>query len=194
MYKLCAFLVVLFLSALSCWGQSADRFEIFGGYSFAGNDFTGGTLYNNGTSLNRGWNASANIKINRFSQFVIDYGGYYLPLPSTSCNFGVNSCSSRVQTITFGPQFSVTRGKFTPFVHGLFGAAIASQSSGTIISLTGNHSYIAAVGGGVDYGLTPHFGLRAQADYLRTNFTNGDNQVPFRNNNYRISAGIVIRF
>jgi len=58
-----AFVPVLFL-AVSGWAQSADRVEIFGGYSYAMNDFTGGTLYNSQTSLNRGWNVSANFRLN----------------------------------------------------------------------------------------------------------------------------------
>lgn len=192
MYTRCACLIALLLFAVSCWGQSADRVEIFGGYTFAAKDFTGGTLYNNNTSLTRGWDASANFKLNPISQFVADYGGYYLPLPF--CNFGVTSCSSRVQTIMFGPQLSVSRGKLTPFLHALFGAALASQSSGAIPSLKGNHSFVMALGGGVDLGLTRHLGLRAQTDYLRTSFTNGDNQVPFANNNFRLCAGLVLRF
>ena len=66
-----AFVAALLL-VVSGWAQSADRVEIFGGYSFAKNDFTGGTLYNSQTSLNRGWNASANFRLTQLSQFVVD--------------------------------------------------------------------------------------------------------------------------
>jgi hypothetical protein len=51
-----------------------------------------------------------------------------------------------------------------------------------------------ALGGGVDYGITHHLGVRGQADYLQTHFTNNDNQVPFDNNHLRISGGLVVRF
>ncbi|HEY2471286.1 MAG TPA: hypothetical protein VGI45_26065 [Terracidiphilus sp.] len=60
--------------------------------------------------------------------------------------------------------------------------------------LAGNDSFLMAFGGGVDYRLPHHFGVRGQADYLRTRFTSGDDQVPFQNNNVRLSAGVVFRF
>lgn len=177
--------------AIGGWAQSADRVEIFGGYSYAMNDFTGGTLYNSQTSLNRGWNASANFRLNHFSQFVADYGGFYLPLSSDLCAFGGSSCSSSGHTLMFGPQLSV-RSRLTPFAHALFGVALAHQSD--LHFLASNHSFVMALGGGVEYGLTPHFGVRAQADYLQTHFTNDDNQVPFKNGNARVSAGVIVRF
>jgi hypothetical protein len=188
-----AFVLVLLLCAVRCSAQSANRVEIYGGYSFANNDFTGGTLSNYNTSLTRGWNASANFKLNRFSQFVADYGGYYLPLSSDHCGYLVSSCSSSAQTLMFGPQLSFGS-RLTPFVHALLGVALAHQSSGTIRSLESNHSFVEAFGGGVDYALTHHFGVRAQADYLGTHFTNGDDQVPFHNSHARLSGGLIVRF
>ncbi len=194
LHRRCILLLVFLFWTVAGWAQAADRIEIYGGYSFAARDFTGGYLYNNKTMLDRGWNASANIKLNRVSQFVADFGGYYLPLSNSAgfCNFGVNTCSTRVTTLMFGPQFSLPL-RIAPFAHALFGTALASQNNTTQF-LTGNHSFIMALGGGVDYGLTRHFALRAQADFLRTRFTNGDNQVPFRNNNARVSAGVAVRF
>jgi opacity protein-like surface antigen len=185
-----AFVAALLL-VVSGWAQSADRVEIFGGYSFAKNDFTGGTLYNSQTSLNRGWNASANFRLTQLSQFVVDYGGFYLPLSSGLCTAGGSSCSASVHTLMFGPQLSF-RSKLTPFAHALFGVAFAHQTD--FHPLVSNHSFVMALGGGVEYGLTSHFGVRAQADYLQTHFTNGDNQVPFHNSNARISLGVIARF
>jgi|SRR5215469_264457 len=179
------------------WAQSADRIEVFGGYSFASSDFTGGILYNTTANLKRGWNASANFRLNSFAQLVADFGGYYLPLSQAQgfCNFHVSSCSSSVHTLMFGPQLSVATKltKLTPFFHGLFGAAFASQN-GTFSAFQSNHSLILAAGGGIDYGLTRLLGVRGQIDYLHTNFSNGDNQVPFHNERIRISGGLVIRF
>jgi|SRR5215469_4258076 len=189
MHKRYAFVPLLLLS-VSGWAQSANRIEIFGGYAYAMNDFTGGMLYNSQTSLNRGWNVSANFRLNHFSQLVADYGGFYLTLPSDLCISGF-SCSSSAHTLMFGPQLSF-RSKLTPFAHALFGVALAHQ--GEFHPLVSNHSFVMALGGGVDYGLTSHFGVRAQADYLQTHFTNGDDQVPFHNSNARISVGIIARF
>lgn len=188
-----AMLLAGLLLAASGWGQSARRIEVYGGYSFAAKDFSGGMLSNGDTTLNRGWNASANIRLNPFSQFVADFGGYYLP--GRGCNYGVSSCSSSVQTLLFGPQLSLRlrRPKFTPFAHALFGAALASQSH-LPPSLISNHSLMLALGGGLDIRLNRFLGVRGQADYLRTRFTNGDNQITFQNNNARISAGVLVRF
>jgi opacity protein-like surface antigen len=186
-------LALMFL-AVGAWAQSANRVEIFGGYSSAENDFTGASLYNS-VRLNRGWNASVNFKLNRISQFVADFGGYYLHQNQRSgvCNSGLTSCSSDAHTVMFGPQFSLGLHKFTPFAQALLGTALASQN-GIPPGIQQNHSFILALGGGVDYGFAHHFALRVQADYLRTNFTSGDNQVSFGNNNSRISAGLAVRF
>lgn len=187
-------ILVFLMLAVRCSAQSADRVEIYGGYSFANNEFTGGTLYNYDTSLTRGWNASASFKLNTFSQFVADYGGYYLPLSSDQCGLPpVSSCSSSAQTLMFGPQLSFGS-KLSPFVHALLGVALAHQGSGTFSELESNHSFVMALGGGLDYFLTRHFGVRAQAEYLGTHFTNNDNQAPFHNSHARLSGGLVVRF
>lgn len=193
MHLRCATFLALLLLSANCCGQSARRAEIYGGYSFAVNDFTGGMLYNSDTTLSRGWDVSLNLRLNHISQLVADFGGYYLP--GQFCDSGATSCSSIVNTLMFGPQLSFRppRSKFTPFVHPLFGVALASQT-GLPPSLVSNHSLIMALGGGVDRRLTRRFGLRGQADYLRTRFTNGDDQVPFQNNNLRLSAGLIVRF
>lgn len=182
--------------ALFGWVQSGDRLEFFGGYSSAGHDFTGGHPYSGSVRLNRGWNASANLKLNRFSQFVADFGGYYLSLTQSTgfCNFNSSTCNTSVHTLMFGPQMSVPiRQKFIPFGHFLMGTALASQHN-TFSAFQSSHSFSFAAGGGVDYELARHFAVRGQADFIRTHFTSLDDQVPFQNSNNRISAGIVIHF
>lgn len=53
-------------------------------------------------------------------------------------------------------------------------------------------SFALQVGGGVDIGLTRHFGVRVlQADWLRTQFPNGTTNVQ---NTLRLGAGLVFRF
>jgi hypothetical protein len=51
-----------------------------------------------------------------------------------------------------------------------------------------DNSWAAAIGGGADYTITPRFGWRLQADYVRTQFF-GNTQ-----NNVRASTGLVFRF
>jgi hypothetical protein len=49
-----------------------------------------------------------------------------------------------------------------------------------------------ALGGGLDWNATPHIGVRLiQAEYLLTKFNDGANN---RQNNVRVSAGVVFRF
>ncbi len=187
-------LAFMFL-AVGGWAQSANRVEIFGGYSTAQKDFTGDCLENCNVRLTRGWNASANLKLNRFSQVVADFGGYYFhhSQGSVYC-FGVSgSCSSSVHTILFGPQVSLGLRKLAPFAHALVGTALANQN-GAIPAFQQNHAFTMALGGGVDYGFTRYLALRVQADYLLANFKSGDNQVPYNNYNTRISAGVAVRF
>ncbi len=188
-------LAFMFL-AVGGWAQSANRVEIFGGYSTAQKDFTGDCVTDCSGRLTRGWNASVNLKLNRFSQFVADFGGYYLhhDQGSGDCILG-SACSSDVHTVLFGPQFSLKLHKLTPFAHALLGTALANQN-GTGHAFQQDHSFTMALGGGVDYGFTRYLALRVQADYLRTNFTNRDNQDPFDkyNTNTRISAGVAVRF
>jgi hypothetical protein len=53
-------------------------------------------------------------------------------------------------------------------------------------------AFATALGGGLDWNATPHIGVRLiQAEYLMTKFTDGLND---RQNNARISAGVVFRF
>src|SRR5215469_1021390 len=95
------------------WAQSYDKVEVFGGYSFAARDFSGGTLPISTMPL--GWNASVNLKINRLIGIVSDVAGYHHS--ENSCGGGLSSCSSSSYTFMFGPQFSWSGPKFTPFVH-----------------------------------------------------------------------------
>ena len=182
------------LWCVSGWAQSSDHVEVFGGYSYAARDFSGGTIPV--SALNRGWNASLNLKLNRPLGIVSDFGGYYNHENSSGvCIGGMTSCSSKVYTVMFGPQFSLPLPKFTPFAHALFGVAHASQNGTSPLDpFQGNNSPVFALGGGLDYYVTRHFALRAQADYLLTRFTYSDNQLHFNNNDARISVGLVVRF
>ncbi len=95
----------------------------------------------------------------------------------------------------FGPRFSWHRsGHFAPFGQVLLGGAhaggsFASDSSGFAGS---SNAFALIAGGGLDIGISRHFAIRAlEADYYRTQFANGLND---RQNNLRISAGVIFRF
>ena len=173
------------------WAQSHETAEVFGGYSFAVRDFASGT--NPISTMPLGWNASVNLKATRLIGIVADVAGYRLS--QNFCSAGATSCSANGYTLMFGPQFSWTGTKVTPFVHALFGLAHASQNGTSPPDpFRGNNSPVFALGGGLDYHLTARWALRGQADYFHTGFTYSDNQLSYNNSNARISAGVVVRF
>lgn len=95
----------------------------------------------------------------------------------------------------FGPRVSWHKsGHFAPFAQVLLGGAhasgsFASDSSGFAGSA---NSFAVIAGGGLDIAITRHFAVRAlEADYYRTQFSNGLND---RQNNLRLSAGVIFRF
>lgn len=95
----------------------------------------------------------------------------------------------------FGPRFSWHRsGHLVPFGQVLLGGAhaggsFASNSTGFAGS---SNAFAVIAGGGLDIGITRHFAVRAlEADYYRTQFSNGLND---RQNNLRLSAGVIFRF
>lgn len=97
-------------------------------------------------------------------------------------------------TYTAGPQIVLPFGRFEVFGHGLFGGAHGSDSyfpSGTTAT-TSATSFAIVAGGGLDIGLTRHFGVRAaQVEYLRTTFPNASNN---EQNHTIYSAGLLMRF
>jgi peptidoglycan-associated lipoprotein len=103
-------------------------------------------------------------------------------------------------TATFGSRYtyykplgSEHKRSLAIFGQGLLGQAWGFDSyfpttSGAIRS---DNSFALQVGGGVDLGLSRHFGVRVlQADWLRTQLPNGTTDVQ---NTLRLSAGIVFR-
>ena len=88
----------------------------------------------------------------------------------------------------FGPVVRFTNhSKVTPFAHALFGGVHGSASSGSFGA--GETDFSWAAGGGIDVGLNHRFAVRlAQADFLQTRFGSTSQ------NNFRYSAGIVIKF
>jgi outer membrane immunogenic protein len=94
-----------------------------------------------------------------------------------------------------GPRYSftVTR-RIVPFAQVLLGGAHATGSlAPDHIGIAGSsNAFAMTAGGGLDIGLSRHLAIRtAQIDYFMTRFSNGVND---RQNNLRLSAGIVLRF
>jgi outer membrane immunogenic protein len=98
-------------------------------------------------------------------------------------------------TFVAGPRYSFEMGRrLAPFAQVLIGGAHASGSVAPGSSLVGGsaNAFAMLAGGGLDIGLNRHFAIRAvEADYFMTRFSNGVND---RQNNLRLSAGVVVRF
>jgi len=181
--------VLLFAGIASA--QDNSRAEIFGGYSYVRADASVfGTT--NGYGFNGGSGSFA-YNVLPWVGIVGDVGGY-----RWSGGTGVPGEQGTVITYLFGPKVSYHAGRFTPFVQSLFGGA---RLTGDVLCLgEGNcpgsqTSFAMALGGGLDWNLTPHVGLRViQAEYLLTQFSIPGVSTSTQQNNVRISAGVTVRF
>ena len=105
--------------------------------------------------------------------------------------------SLTLSTFSVGARYLLPVGKspLQPFGQVLVGAAHSTGSmvQGPPLAATNNSAAFAAnLGGGLDLRVTRRFSLRlVEADYVLTTFDNGSNN---RQNNIRISAGLVLRF
>lgn len=97
-------------------------------------------------------------------------------------------------TYLFGPRISFNHGgRLIPFGQVLLGGArlrvtVPGNGTTTITTSTNFNAFAMTVGGGVDYKLSEHIGVRlAQAEYFLTKF-GGTHQ-----NNGRFGGGLIIR-
>jgi opacity protein-like surface antigen len=163
-----------------------------------------------------GWNAEGQYNIKRWFGIVVDAGGRYgQPITEKGGDQLSGLPSLTGYTLMVGPAFSFkNKTKFTPFVHALFGYDRVSLSSSTITGVSSPVTSVAttytdaavALGGGVDYNVSRRFALRlAQLDDLHTThdfnkfygsaFPSGIFEgLPTKENNFRMSAGIIVKF
>lgn len=174
MRKIAALSFILFLFTTLASAQSAN---IFFGYSYANAPL----LPQNGVGLN-GWNGSLEGKFLPWVGLVADLGGYY----GSQRVPGGGTTDGHIYTFLFGPQVSVSVGKFTPFAHAMFGAGRTATSGGGFSD--SDISFATALGGGLDYKIIKGLAWRGQLDFLQTRFYSETQ------NNVRFSTGIVLRF
>jgi outer membrane immunogenic protein len=175
MNKLALFCGAMLLFAGIASAQDSSRVEVFGGYSLLHVSDQGATADFNGGSGSLSYNLTPWLGV------VGDFGGYHWT------NSGGNA---NVVTYLFGPKLSYHRGPVTPFVQALFGGA--HESGNSFNASVSEDAFATAVGGGVDWNATPRIGIRViQVEYLLTKFNDGFNN---RQNNARVSAGVVFRF
>jgi hypothetical protein len=134
----------------------------------------------------QGGSASVTYIFRRHFGVVGDFGGYMF----TGQPAGL---SAQMYTYVFGPRYTFTKSeKFVPFAQALFGGGRLNASRAGVQA--GENGFAMALGGGLDIGLSRRFAIRAvQAEYLMTRFPNNAG-VSVTQNNFRISAGLVVRF
>lgn len=188
------------------------RIELFGGYSY-GRFNPGGWLTGDNSGkglqlpLTKGWSASGQLNLNQWVGIVIDGGS------SAGANVVDTSKENhRISTIMAGPQLNFrNRGRVSGFVHALGGAAHGHVEVATFDD-SGNPftdkldqtrpSF--GFGGGLDVKVWRTVSARVvQVDYIRTSFANFacssltdpacSKTAPGRQNNVRLSTGLVIR-
>ncbi|HKW15882.1 MAG TPA: outer membrane beta-barrel protein [Terriglobales bacterium] len=181
MGKYLAIAIAIFFAGTLAHAQIPSG-NIFLGYSFSQTGNGGATQ-----NLN-GWEGSLEGKIIPWVGIVADFSAGYgtdNALVSIACSpLSCPHFSSTVRRYTYlvGPRLSLPIGRFTPFVHALFGAAHINDQGNT------DTAFANAIGGGLDYKLIKGIALRLQGDNVHTKFF-GDSQ-----NNLRFSAGIDLRF
>jgi outer membrane immunogenic protein len=170
---------VVLLSAVAASAQGAPKVEVFGGYSYVHTSY-GGTTY---TANLNGGTASVSVNPTSWLGLVGDFGGYY-----GGVNLSYSGINGEIYTYMFGPKTTFRMGRLTPFIQTLFGGVHAS--SGSVYG--SQDAFAMATGGGIDWNATAHLGVRlVQAEYLLTTLNDNANN---RQNNARISAGVVFRW
>jgi outer membrane protein OmpA-like peptidoglycan-associated protein/opacity protein-like surface antigen len=183
--------------------SNTPKVELFAGYSFWR---AMPTNVNNRIAWLHGGNASVAFNLNNWLGLVADFGGYAADRfgPGAPPTGGVLDADGRVFTYMAGPRLSYRKSEWvTPFAQVLFGGAHATEvklSGCTGVGctpLSSENAFAMTAGGGVDLKLRRHIAIRLfQAEYLMTRFADAS---PFtgervRQNNLRLSAGLVFRF
>jgi len=161
----------------------------------AGNLFLGYTLnrastgYSNTGNLN-GWELSAEGKVAPFAGVVAELSTQYGGLPILPIHqfggIGPGNSTTRVETLMFGPRFSVAVGKLRPFAEALVGAAHLHEDA--LEYAYGESGTADELGGGFDYRLKPMLSWRVQADLLQTRFHQS------LQNDVKVATGLVVNF
>lgn len=175
------------------------RVELFGGYSYVRFNTSGnlsGTSFSQSTNLNGG-SASLAINLDKHWGIVGDFGAYHNG--NVSHNVDANLYSYLI-----GPRYSFRNStRWTPFLQVLIGGVHGSVEipanllgNPTSVTFTQN-AFGMTAGGGLDVQASKHFAIRViQAEYFMTNFSAPSTVTGLsvnRQNNLRISAGVVVR-
>ena len=151
--------------------QKSARTEVFGGYAFARDD---------DRNLH-GWNGAVALYLRKWLGVSADISGQYVALGATDrARFAVLA----------GPRVSPWRGRLTPFAYALAGAFHTRSNLEFLgVSVTeGETDPGAALGGGVDVGVSSRWAAEVKADAALIRSRGRTESSP------RLFAGLVVRF
>jgi hypothetical protein len=195
------FICSAFASAQKATNPTAPQWELFGGASYNRLDLSPDLAVVGAAHENAwGWDASVSEYVNKWFGGTIDLSAAYSHPKFT---FGGVSLSDTIRLNTFnaagGPTFAYRKSaSFQPFARVLFGVVHARAETtskgaaliGTSIGKS-DDSFGITAGGGVDFKLAKQLAARGTIDWIHSQFRDfGDD----RQNNFRVSAGLVFRF
>jgi len=189
-WALLAGVLLLFSMAASAQDEN-PKAEVFGGYSLIYNNstnFLGSSIIFNGGEGSMSYNPTSWLGL------VGDFAGEH---------WSKGSADANVFTYLFGPKLAYRTDKVTAFGEVGFGGAHLSGSRTCVSGVVGVHpetaeigcgsgsedAFAMSAGGGLDYNLTKHIGIRpVQLDYVMTRFFSRTQ------NSLHYAAGIVFRW
>lgn len=163
-------------------GNGGTVVDVFAGYSLVHTE-PGAQL---STFNANGGVASVALNFSNWLAGVVEAGGVH------TSNINSADVDATAVTVMAGPKIMLFhRSAFTPFGQVLFG--FIHTNPGYSQQPISHNTFAAAPGVGLDWNVTRHVGLRlAQVDYLFTRMPATTGQVNW--NNFRYSAGIIVRF
>lgn len=205
-----AVLLVLFIPAFAAAQDSdnASKIDLAIGYAGLRQDISPNlSIINLDHAWDNGWQASAAYNFRPSIGIEAQVNGFYKGLGISGIpiisSLGLGNLD--LYTVTFGPQFKWSHSRFQPYVHALVGFAHGSVSRGGILNFLpiptdlssfNNTAFAADLGGGADFMLTKHVGLRGEAAYVYTHFPFGDLSPTEDNsqNNIKVMGGLAFHF
>jgi hypothetical protein len=167
-------------------------------------DIFGGGVYQrsitNQTNAH-GWEASLTERPYADHNWIggtIEGGGYYNSSHATTSTTSYTlstAGSDSIYTLMAGPVVTLVTHRIHPFARlllgGVYEQTLATAANGSIsVSQAGNSTYFGlAAGGGLDFTFNSSWGVRVQADYLRTYASS-----TYPDTSVRAAAGLVYSF
>ena len=162
--------------------EETSKLDLYGGYDFVryhANPKINGLPPSESFSAN-GLGGQVTYNPTAWLGLVGEVSGYALARPEFA--------TTHQASFLFGSKIYLRRGKIRPYVQVLLGPVWAEDG----ITFGSVPAFGMTAGGGFDLMVSRHIAIRpAQAEYFLTKFYDGNNN---QQNNFRFSAGIVLRF